>query len=62
MTLKEIEELIEDTRRTARSNDKVALAAALGTLEVARQLAILNDTLAKDAKPMAKGAAAGKKR
>jgi len=60
MTLKEIEELIEDTRRTARSNDKVALAAALGTLEVARQLSILNATLAQD--PTAKGAVAGKKR
>ncbi len=63
MTLKEIEELIEDTRRTARSNDKVALAAALGTLEVARQLAILNATLsAADEKPKAKAAAAGKRR
>ena len=58
MTLKEIEELLEDTRRTARSNDKVALAAALGTLEVARQLSILNTTLAGDAK----SAAAGKKK
>lgn len=61
MNLKEIEELIEDTRRTARSNDKVALAAALGTLEVARQLAILNETLAsKEEKP--KSAVAGKRK
>ncbi len=60
MTLKEIEELIEDTRRTARSNDKVALSAALGTLEVARQLSILNETLAGAEKP--RTAAAGKKR
>ncbi len=60
MTLKEIEELLEDTRRTARSNDKVALAAALGTLEVARQLTILNATLAGAEKP--KATAAGKRK
>lgn len=59
MTLKEIEEMIEDTRKTARSNDKVALAAALGTLEVARQLTILNATLAGAEKPKS---AAAKKR
>lgn len=58
MTLKEIEELLEDTRKTARSNDKVALSTALGVLEVARQLSILNTTLAGDAK----SAAVGKKR
>ena len=63
MTIREIDELIDDTRRTARSNDKVALAAALGTLEVARQLAILNGTLAeKEEKPKAKAAAAGKRK
>ena len=53
MTLKEIEELIDDTRRTARSNDKVALSAALGILEVARQLSILNQTMAGSAKSKA---------
>jgi hypothetical protein len=60
MTLKEIDELIDDTKRTARSNDKVALAAALGTLEVARQLAILNATLASGEN--SKTAAAGRKK
>jgi hypothetical protein len=60
MTLKEIDELIDDTRRTARSNDKVALAAALGTLEVARQLAILNANLASG--ESSKTAAAGRKK
>ena len=59
MTVKEIDELIDDTRRTARSNDKVALGMALGVLEVARQLAILNGTRASGGKPKAK---AGKKR
>ena len=53
MTLKQIDELIEDTRRTARSNDKVALSAALGILEVARQLSILNQTMAGSAKSKA---------
>lgn len=60
MTLKEIEQLIDDTRKTARSNDKVALGTALGVLEVARQLAIMNETLAGEAK--GKSAAAGKKK
>lgn len=58
MTIREIEELIEDTRKTARSNDKVALSTALGVLEVARQLSILNQTMAGDAK----SAAAGKRK
>jgi hypothetical protein len=47
MTITEIETLIEDTKRLARAADKVAQATALGVLEVARQLSILNDTLAK---------------
>jgi len=57
MTLDQIEELIEDTRKLPRAADKVALASALGTLEVARQLTILNKTLAGKTK----AAAAGKK-
>ncbi len=44
MTLEQIEELIEDTRKLSRANDKVALAQALATLEVARQLMILNQS------------------
>ena len=57
MTLEQIEELIEDTRKLPRAADKVALASALGTLEVARQLTILNKTLAEKNK----SASAGKK-
>ncbi|MGI9103178.1 MAG: hypothetical protein ACR2IF_12130 [Terriglobales bacterium] len=51
MTLQELETLIDDTRRLPRAADKVALATALGVLEVARQLAILNGTLASQEKP-----------
>jgi hypothetical protein len=57
MTLDQIEELIEDTRKLPRAADKVALASALGTLEVARQLTIFNKTLAEKNKT----AGAGKK-
>jgi hypothetical protein len=56
MTLEEIETLIEDTKRLARAADKVAQATALGVLEIARQLSILNASLAQDKK-----SAAGKK-
>ncbi len=54
MTLQEIETLIEDTKRLPRAADKVALASALGVLEVARQLTILNATLAKGSSKTAK--------
>jgi len=54
MTLEEIETLIEDTKRLPRAADKVALAMALGVLEVARQLTILNGTLAKGSGKTAK--------
>ncbi|HEY5163151.1 MAG TPA: hypothetical protein VII81_09085 [Terriglobales bacterium] len=50
MTLEQIEELIEDTRKLPHANDKVALAAALGMLEVARQLTLLNRNLAEQKK------------
>ncbi len=55
MTLEEIETLIEDTKRLPRAADKVALATALGVLEVARQLTILNGTLAQQGKPAKAG-------
>ncbi len=45
MTIVEIEDLLEDTRKLPRAADKVALSTALGTLEIARQLAILNGHL-----------------
>ncbi len=59
MTLEEIETLIEDTKRLPRAADKVALATALGVLEVARQLSLLNSTLAQEGAGKAK-AKAGK--
>ncbi len=62
MTLQEIQQLMDDTRRSARVEDKMQQATALGTLEIARQLTILNDTLkAKNGAPKAKGKAAGKR-
>jgi hypothetical protein len=50
MTLEEIETLIEDTKRLARAADKVAQATALGVLEIARQLSILNAALSSQGK------------
>lgn len=57
MTLDQIEELIEDTRKLPHAGDRVALATALGTLEVARQLTLLNRNVAEQKK----SAGAGKK-
>jgi hypothetical protein len=48
MTLKELETLIDDTIKTPRATDKVALATSLGVLEIARQLMMLNERLAGD--------------
>jgi hypothetical protein len=50
MTLDEIETLIDDTKRLARVADKVAQATALGVLEVARQLTIMNAAVAQQSK------------
>jgi hypothetical protein len=63
MTLQEIDQLLEDTRRTPRATDKVALASALGVLEVARQLTLLNEKLAAPQRParQVKAKAAAKK-
>ncbi len=58
MTLEELETLIDDTKKLPRAADKVALAQALGTLEVARQLMILNQSRGAE---QAKNKAAGKK-
>ena len=38
MTIQEIDELIDDTKRLPRATDKVAVNAALATMEIARQL------------------------
>ena len=48
MTVEEIDTLIEDTKRLARAADKVAQATALGVLEIARQLAIMNAAKAQE--------------
>ncbi len=56
MTLNEIETLIEDTRKASHAGDKMTQSTALGVLEVARQLTILNAHLSGKG-----GAAAGKK-
>ena len=50
MTVEEIDTLIEDTKRLARAADKVAQATALGVLEIARQLAIMNAAVAQESK------------
>ena len=55
MTLDELESLIDDTKKLPRAADKVALATALGVLEVARQLTILNKNLAEQKKSAATG-------
>ncbi len=60
MTVQEIDQLIEDTRRLPRAADKVALHTALGVLEIARQLVILNTTLAGERSSKGKSAKAGK--
>ena len=63
MTIQEIDELIDDTKRLPRATDKVAVNAALATMEIARQLIMLNQTLAAaGGAPKAKSASAGKKK
>jgi hypothetical protein len=63
MTIKEIDELMEDTRRLPRVSDKVALASALAALEIAKQLILLNENVtAGSGTVKGKTVAAGKKR
>jgi hypothetical protein len=45
MTLQQLDELLEDTRKLPRAQDKVALHTAIANIEIARQLVILNDRL-----------------
>ncbi len=47
MTLKELDELMEDTRKLPRAQDKVALNQAIALIEIAKQLTILNQSLAE---------------
>ena len=61
MTLQELDELLDDTRRLPRAQDKVALHGAIASIEIARQLVILNERLAQlapalSSKTKAKGA------
>ena len=62
MTIQEIEDLLEETLKLPRAFDKVALSQAVGTLEVARQLALLNLHLAGNSKNSGKTTAAAKKK
>jgi hypothetical protein len=63
MTIDEIDELMEDTRRLPRVSDKVALNAALASLEIAKQLIILNENISQsNSGAKAKSASAGKKK
>ena len=62
MTLQEIETLMEDTRRAARVEDRMAQTTAIALLEIARQLAIQNQSAkAQNGAPKAKAKAAGRK-
>ena len=47
MNLQELDELMQDTKKLPRAQDKVALHTAIANIEIARQLVILNENLAK---------------
>ena len=47
MTLQELDELMLDTKKLPRAQDKVALHSAIASIEIARQLVILNENLSK---------------
>ena len=64
MTLQQIEQMMEDTRRSARVDDRMTQTTALALLEIARQLTMLNErqaALDSAPKAKAKAKAAGKK-
>ncbi len=61
MTIPEIEEMLDDTKRMPRATDKVALSTALGVLEIARQLMFLNQHLTAQAGGATPQAQAAKK-
>ena len=50
MTMDELDELMNDTRKLPRAGDRVAQATALAALEIARQLTLLNQNLAQQNK------------
>jgi hypothetical protein len=45
MTIAELDQLREDTRRAPRVEDRVGYNMALAVIEIARQLVILNEKL-----------------
>ena len=45
MTTREIDEMLDETKRLSRASDKAALNLAIAALEIAKQLMILNETL-----------------
>ena len=47
MTLQELDELMLDTKKLPRAQDKVELHMAIANIEIARQLMILNENLSK---------------
>jgi hypothetical protein len=62
MTLQEIEQMMEDTRRAARVDDRMQQTTALALLEIARQLTLQNQrATAQNGAPKAKAKATGKK-
>ncbi len=58
MTLQELDELLFDTQRLARTQDKVAQNLAIASIEIARQLVLLNQKMDR----MAGGASGGGKK
>lgn len=62
MTMQELDELLLDTRKLPRAQDKVAHHLAIAVIEIARQLVILNQHLAPGAREdKGAGVAAGKR-
>jgi len=61
MTIEELDELLLDTRKLPRAQDKVAHHLAIAVIEIARQLVILNEHLAGQAAAKLQPAAAGKR-
>ena len=62
MTLKELEDLLDDTRRLSHANDKVLQAQAMASIEIARQLIILNQHLAGNSGKLPAAKKPGKKK
>ena len=62
MTLQQIEQLMEDTRRASRVDDRMQQAIALALLEIARQLTLQNERAGQQNNASkAKAKVAGKK-